>query len=101
MQYPEHNVLCLVNSNDIVVAAILWNDRGKVRNYGHVAVLSEYRHKGLGSIIMRYSIYDAIKKDMKVFKSWVAEDNVASLAMHRKLGFIKNGMISYQYLFER
>ncbi len=100
IEHPNHNVICLVDNNDIVAGTYWFCDTNKIREARHIVVNPLNRRKGLGSILIRYAIYDAISKDIKKCKTWIADNNKNSLLMHEKMGFVKNSIIAYQYLFD-
>ena len=100
MHHPDHNVICLID-NTSTVAGVYWAcDANRNREYRHIVISPAFRRRGLGSIMLRHAIYDAIANDIKSMRTWIAEDNTNSLSMHNAVGFKRNGLIAYQYLFK-
>ena len=98
MNYPEYNVICLIDTNYSVVGVHFLYDINKIRETRHLVISPMFRRKGLGSIMVRHAICDAVANGIRNYRTWIAEDNTSSLSMHK--GFDQNDIISYKYLFK-
>ncbi|MDL2287519.1 ribosomal protein S18-alanine N-acetyltransferase [Eubacteriales bacterium OttesenSCG-928-G02] len=61
----------------------------------NIAVLKDYRGKGIGSIILNTLIQSG--KDIKTVTLEVAENNTAAVALYRKHGFVRVGIRNNYY----
>ena len=87
----------IVKDDDRVVSTLLgyWN-KGKVELH-HLVTDSKYQGKGLATEVYRYLFKEMQKEKYKRAIAWIADNNIPSLKLHKKLGFKENGRTCLQY----
>lgn len=80
--------LVLENQDGDYVAYILSGDEGSIDDIG---VLRKYQKKGIGENLMAHSATESAKIGIKCLRSVVDSQNSASIALHKKIGFVKSG----------
>lgn len=71
------------------VAMIAVSDIGDSAFLADIAVLPEYRNKGLGKYLIMNSMHEAAVARKKSMTLWVSEDNEPALTLYSTLGFRK------------
>lgn len=66
-----------------------------------VAVLPEYRERGIGLMIMNFLITDAEKRGAEAVHLEVRESNLPAIALYEKCGFTKDGKRKGYYRFPK
>lgn len=82
-------------AGDILFRPHLWDEMPLYCE--HVDVLTEFRGKGIGRILMAGMEKLAIKEGHDVIYSSTGEDNSASIAYHQALGFEIDSIYSVRY----
>jgi ElaA protein len=75
------------NQSPVGVARVV-EKPGSVAKIGRVAVLKEWRGKGVGEALMRYALRVAQQRGMN---SAVLDAQTAAIAFYEKLGFVAEG----------
>lgn len=86
------------NQKAKVAGVIWWVDKATRREGRHIVIDGDYRGMKLGSALERATIYDALNTGLSFYDSWIAEDNAKSWAMHERIGCVKSGMVSEQFV---
>ena len=66
-----------------------------------VAVLPEYRGRGIGLMIMNFLITDAERRGAEALHLEVRESNLPAIALYEKCGFTKDGKRKGYYRFPK
>lgn len=91
LEYPELLVYLKDKDNSKIVGYV-----GLTKNYGpglyisQIAVRDEYKHKGIGTILVKDAIRRAHEENIDVVSAEINPNNKYSLALFAKNGFIKN-----------
>lgn len=97
---PDNRVFCIFDSENKLCAAKWWHIGGKTSEGRHVVTNKEFERKGLGSTIQLAWITDGFNFGVERYMTWISDTNEASLAMHKKAGFLCNGRSSKQYILK-
>lgn len=96
----SRNVLCAENISGKIVGGLQME---KLRNsvmLWYIAIDKDIRYNGIGSLLVQKMIDISLKMDAKTTTVWVVEDNVNAIRFYKKLGYLFDGMYSYQYLLK-
>ncbi|MGL4606510.1 MAG: ribosomal protein S18-alanine N-acetyltransferase [Eubacteriaceae bacterium] len=93
---PIANYIVAVDENKIIGFGGFWSvvDEAQITN---IAVLKEYRKKGIGQKILEELFVLAIKRGCTKMTLEVREDNTSGLALYEKNGFIRAGIREKYY----
>ena len=89
-------LLCIKDQAGHIVAAQQYSVEQKKSFESHIAVLPQYRGKKLAAVLLAQWLHLAAQAGCRNAFCWIAQDNAASLALHR--AFIKRNKISMQYV---
>lgn len=82
----SHAYLLRTHENRVIGYIIFWliMDEGHILN---VAIHPEYRNKGFGSLLIKFSLDYLVKNSGKVMTLEVRKSNIHAIALYRKFGF--------------
>lgn len=96
----QNKICCALNNNGDVCGAMMLDIQQRRLSCRHLVVHPDYRGKGLGQKILHFAFAHGLKLGCRTASHWVAEDNLPSVAMHRKLMKQTNRMMA-QYVLEK
>lgn len=82
-----------------VVGALYLDVTGKACLLQHIVIDPAYRKQGLGVCLLNYA-FSCVKGEVAVCNLWVDVENLPAYNMYRKYGFVEEGLLSKQYLYE-
>jgi ribosomal protein S18 acetylase RimI-like enzyme len=85
--YPAAR-FAIITLNDTPIGRLITNDGGERFHILHIALLPEWRSRGIGKVLMT-TVLDEPKRRGKTCEATVAADNFASLRLWARLGFIE------------
>lgn len=95
---PDNQVLCVFDAENTLCAAKWWHNNGKASEGRHVVTHRNFERRGLASTLQLAWLLDGLDNGAERFMTWIAVTNEASLALHKKAGFLCNGRSSKQYI---
>lgn len=81
---------CYMNQLDIDVSYV-----------SHIDVLRQYRQQGIGRMLIEEVIRMSLDKGFHYIQLEVLKDNMAALALYRKMGFTRKGDHENKWLLEK
>lgn len=91
--------ICIKDENGKVCAAGFFQLHNHISNARHIGVCEELKQSGLGAALMLLCAQRAFEQSAVKHISWVAQDNLPSMRIHKRIGKI-SGRISQQYMKE-
>ena len=73
------------DENKKVIGTVMVQKHGRRRLIRHVAVVPEWRERGIGTILMKAAMEDMAPGEKAML--WVKEDNTAAIRFYQELGF--------------
>jgi len=78
----------LLNNGSIIGLSHILVSRNKRYGEEGIVLLKGHRGKGLGRLLLFYSIREAKREGLKALWATIDVDNYPSIKLHRKLGFL-------------
>lgn len=91
-------VFCIKDNNKIVAVFCFekfWNESFYVYQ---IAVHKDFRGCGLGKNVVHYALSNY--KNRKIYTSWIEYDNLYSQKIHQEVGFEKDGLSDYVFIYK-
>jgi ribosomal-protein-alanine N-acetyltransferase len=73
-------------------------DEGHILN---IAIHPEYRNKGFGSLLIKFSLDYLLKNSGRIMTLEVRKSNIQAIALYRKFGFRVVGIRKNYYISDR
>ncbi len=85
-------MFAIVDGDSVVGCISLWGKSKKIASIGP-EVYEPYRKRGYGKAALEACMDIAMKKGYKIIVQQIRENNVASIALHKSLGFETDGYL--------
>jgi len=97
---PEQgmHLVCLLDAHGEVAGVNWWMVKEQVCEIRHTVTRPDCLRQGIGSFLIRYALQNAAKTGIRSAYTFIDVNNLRSLAMYEKIGFVRTGKISRQYL---
>ena len=89
-----------INDGALVIGAAWYKIENQRSEWRHIVVKDNYRRQGIANCLLFFYLNSLVNKEIKSSITWINKNNKASIAFHKKTGFIKNNRISVQYVLE-
>lgn len=96
----SHAYLLRTHDNRVIGYIIFWliMDEGHILN---IAIHPEYRNKGFGSLLIKFSLDYLLKNSGRIMTLEVRKSNIQAIALYRKFGFRVVGIRKNYYISDR
>lgn len=96
----SHAHLIRTHLNQVIGYIVFWviMDEGHILN---IAIHPEYRNKGYGSLLLKFSLDYLYKNSGKVMTLEVRRSNIQAIALYKKFGFRVVGIRKNYYISNR
>lgn len=94
----QDSLLCVLDSENRVVATNWWRITGKSAEGRHIVTHPDYYHKGIASLMLAKECLCAMENGVERVLGWSHDNNLKSLELQQKAGFSFNGKTCKQYI---
>lgn len=91
-------VFCMKENNKIIAAFCFEKFANESFYVYQIAVDKNFRGHGVGKEIVHYAFSNYQNK--KIYTSWVEHNNISSQNLHKDVGFIKDGLSDYVFIYK-
>ena len=95
----KNNLVFCIKENNKIIAAFCFEKFANESFYVYqIAVNKNFRGHGVGKEIVHYALSNYQNK--KIYTSWVEHNNISSQKIHKDVGFIKDGLSDYVFIYK-
>ncbi len=91
-------IFCIKESNRIIAAFCFEKFANESLYVYQIAVDKNFRGLGVGKKVVHYALSNF--QDKKTYTSWVEHNNISSQKIHENVGFIKDGLSDYVFIYK-
>lgn len=97
----DEELLTVIGADGDIACTYLYEIVGRDVSEGrHVVTNPSCYRKGLGSFVLGLTLDHLRTEGIKRHYTWIHEQNIPSVRMHERLGFLRNGRSSIQYILK-
>ena len=90
-------VYCALSTAGELAGAIWWQDAGKTRLMRHIVVDERHERRGIARALLALCATDAWQTGKLRVSTWISDTNVASIALHERMGFRATSRVVWQF----
>lgn len=95
----ENNLVFCIKEGNKIIAVFCFEKFANESFYVYqIAVDKNFRGHGVGKEIVHYALSNYQNK--KIYTSWVEHNNISSQKLHKDVGFIKDGLADYVFIYK-
>ena len=100
MVCSDKSGIFVTDENGKLAATEILTYNGKTGFPLHLATSPNHRRKGLGMFVMEELLRLCQRKGLKLLKCWIEKENIPSLTLCHRLGYVEDGTVCEQYIMK-